>query len=103
VNPQWTRRFEPLIDATSIRKVDYVLITHEHRDHCNEMTIKTFEQNLRPEYFLPQASLEQIYGEYGIHIDDDRAHAVKPGDQTDIAFRRQTCGNLRDNDPIPPE
>jgi L-ascorbate metabolism protein UlaG (beta-lactamase superfamily) len=85
VNPQWTRRFEPLIEAKSIRKVDYVLITHEHRDHCNEMTIKTFEQNLRPEYFLPQVSLEQIYGEYGIHVDEDRVRAVKPGDWFDLS------------------
>jgi L-ascorbate metabolism protein UlaG (beta-lactamase superfamily) len=45
------------------------------------MTIKTFEQNLRPEYFLPRASLAQIYGEYGIHIDDDRVHEVKAGDR----------------------
>ena len=85
VNPQWTRRFEPLIEATSIRKVDYVLITHEHRDHCNEMTIRTFEKDLRPEYFLPQASLAQIHEEYGIHIDDDRAHAIKPGDRIQLS------------------
>ncbi len=85
VNPQWTRRFEPLIEAKSIQKVDYVLITHEHRDHCNEMTIKTFEQNLRPEYFLPQASLEQIHGEYGIQIDAHRVHAVKPGDRFQLS------------------
>jgi L-ascorbate metabolism protein UlaG (beta-lactamase superfamily) len=81
VNPLWTRRFDPLIDATSIRKADYVLITHEHRDHCNEMTIKALEQNICPAYFLPRASLEQIYNEYGVYINEDRAHAVKPGDR----------------------
>jgi len=81
VNPLWTRRFDPLIDATSIRKADYVLITHEHRDHCNEMTIKALEQNICPAYFLPRASLEQIYNEYGVYINEDRAHAVKPEDR----------------------
>ena len=81
VNPLWTRRFDPLIDAASIRKADYVLITHEHRDHCNEVTITALERHVRPAYFLPRASLELIHSEYGLHIDEDRIQLVKPGDR----------------------
>lgn len=81
VNPLWTRRFDPLIDAILIRKADYVLITHEHRDHCNEKTIKALEQNICPAYFLPRASLELINNEYGVYINENRVHTVKPGDR----------------------
>jgi L-ascorbate metabolism protein UlaG (beta-lactamase superfamily) len=84
VNPLWTRRFDPLIEAANIRKADYVLITHEHRDHCNEVTIKALEQHVRPAYFLPRASLEQIHSEYGLYIAEDRVHPVKPGDRFNL-------------------
>ena len=80
VNPVWTRRFDPLIDPAQIKKANYVLITHEHRDHCNEKTIRALEQNIRPGYVLPAFSMETIEKEFGLHIDRERVHIVKPGD-----------------------
>ena len=79
VNPQWTRRFEPLIDPGQIRRADWVLITHEHRDHCNEATIRTLEERVQPEYFLPCGSLETIRREFDLSIDPLRVHVVSPG------------------------
>jgi L-ascorbate metabolism protein UlaG (beta-lactamase superfamily) len=81
VNPLWTRRFEPLIDPGRIRGADCVLITHEHRDHCNEATLRALEQNVRPGYFLPGTSLELIRQEYHLDVDPRRVHIVKAGDR----------------------
>ncbi len=79
VNPLWTRRFDPLIDPGKIRAADWVLISHEHRDHCNEATIRAFEERVRPEYFMPYHTLETIRGEFGLEIDPSRVHVVSPG------------------------
>jgi len=87
-NPQWTRRFDSLIEPTQIRKADYILITHEHRDHCNGTTMMALEENVRPEYFLPASSLELVSQEYEIYLDPKRLHIVKPGDQFSIAKAR---------------
>src|ERR1041384_3006232 len=36
------RRGDPPVMASEVRRVDGVLITHEHRDHCNAHTIRQF-------------------------------------------------------------
>lgn len=79
VNPLWSRRFESLIDPRQIRRVNWVLISHEHRDHCNEATIRALEEKARPEYFLPDMSLETIRAEFALKIDPLRVHVVSPG------------------------
>jgi L-ascorbate 6-phosphate lactonase len=81
VNPVWNRRFEPMIDPAQIAKADYVLITHEHRDHCHETTIRAFEKKLRPKYFLPRFSLDTIRQEFGLRISSERVQVVRPGDR----------------------
>ena len=83
VNPLWTRRFEPLIDPHQIHRADWVLITHEHRDHCNEATIRALEERVQPEYFLPHDSLETIREEFHLKIDPLRVHVVRPGWRTE--------------------
>ncbi|GJM36163.1 MAG: membrane protein [Saprospiraceae bacterium] len=47
-----------------IRDLDYILVSHDHRDHCDKKSIKTLLQNNRPKKLLTSLKLSTIIGSW---------------------------------------
>lgn len=48
----------------SLKKVDYVLISHDHRDHCDEDTIRKIAEKFPKAKFLVGLGMEDILNEW---------------------------------------
>jgi L-ascorbate metabolism protein UlaG (beta-lactamase superfamily) len=59
-NSEWVRRFSPVIDPNMVQMCDVVLITHEHEDHCDPVTIKGICSNSSAQIIAPSPSVERL-------------------------------------------
>lgn len=47
-----------------IRRVDYILVTHDHRDHCDETTLRQFAQKFPNAKFLGGLEMQELFNEW---------------------------------------
>lgn len=56
-----TKRLAPLpFPIDSLTGIDYILLSHDHRDHCDRSSIKKLLRNNRPKKFLLPLSLNKL-------------------------------------------
>jgi len=59
-NDEWVRAFPPLIDPHRVQRCDLVLITHEHEDHCDPVTIRALVAHNNPYVLAPAPAAERL-------------------------------------------
>ena len=63
--PTFVKRFVPVPNPIEkIKKLDYVLITHDHRDHCDEMTLREIANKFPKAIFLGGLRMEELFDEW---------------------------------------
>lgn len=78
---EWLRCNPHVIDPWAFNKVDALLSTHHHSDHCDIYTIKPLTKNTDSVFIGPPASCE-AFKKYG--VPKDRIVEMKPGDEYGI-------------------
>ncbi len=53
-----------------IRRVDYVLVSHDHRDHCDEETVKQITQKFPTAKILAGLAIDDLLGEWKTPTND---------------------------------
>jgi L-ascorbate 6-phosphate lactonase len=74
----WLRLNPQIIDPFAIKKVDALLSTHPHLDHCDIYTIKPLIKNTDCKFIGPPKSCQR-YEQFG--VPKDRIIEVKAGDE----------------------
>lgn len=59
-NDEWVRTFPPLVDPHKVQCCDLVLITHEHEDHCDPVTIRALLTHNTPCILAPATAAERL-------------------------------------------
>ncbi|MEM3004494.1 MAG: L-ascorbate 6-phosphate lactonase [Candidatus Bathyarchaeia archaeon] len=77
----WLRLNPQVIDPFAIRKLDALLSTHPHVDHCDIYTIKPLTKNTDCKFVGPPRSCRKFM-EFG--VPRERVVEVKPGDEVKI-------------------
>lgn len=63
--PSLIKRFVPVPNPIDkIKQVDYVLVSHDHRDHCDETTLKQIAQKFPNAKFLGGLRMEELFNEW---------------------------------------
>jgi len=78
---EWMRCNPHVIDPWAFTKVDVLLSTHPHNDHCDIYTVKPLIKNTKCVFIGPPASC-RMFEMYG--APKDRVIQVKPGDNHKI-------------------
>lgn len=64
-DPSFVKKY---IDVPSplpkIKQLDYVLISHDHRDHCDEMTIRNIAEKFPEAKFLTGLRMDELIGDW---------------------------------------
>lgn len=94
---EWVRRFPPVLDPNTVRTCDMILITHEHEDHCDPVTIKGLCSKHSLDLLAPGPSVERLEAS-GIFSDLPQQHIelVKPGKELQVEDLRITAVQTRD-------
>ncbi len=62
------RFLRPFVDVPSpldkIKRIDYVLLSHDHRDHCDEETLKQFARKFPDAKFLAGLKMDELLGDW---------------------------------------
>ena len=61
-----------------ISRVDAVISTHDHTDHCHEPTLQSFQENTNAVFIAPETSTTRMLNG---GIARDRIKTVSPGDE----------------------
>jgi L-ascorbate metabolism protein UlaG (beta-lactamase superfamily) len=64
-----TRYFELPSPIEKIKRVDYVLITHDHRDHADDATVKAIAQKFPEAKFLVGLGMDDLLKEWMVGAD----------------------------------
>jgi len=78
---EWLRCNPHVIDPWAFTKVDALLSTHPHSDHCDIYTIKPLIKNTKCMFIGPPASCK-MFAMYG--APKERILQMKPGDRYDV-------------------
>ncbi|MGI8670568.1 MAG: MBL fold metallo-hydrolase [Aridibacter sp.] len=63
--PTFVKRFVEVPNPiTKIKQVDYVLITHDHRDHCDETTLKQIADKFPKATFLGGLRMDELFKDW---------------------------------------
>ncbi len=62
--PFLSRFVHPPFPADAITGLDYILLSHDHRDHCDQRTLKTLLQNNRPRKILTALKMSEVVGSW---------------------------------------
>lgn len=73
----WLRCNPQVIDIFDVKRMDAVLCTHHHNDHCDRYTIAAMTQNTSCKFYGPENTARKIRN---FQVPDDRIVAVKYGD-----------------------
>lgn len=65
--PFISRFVRPAFPVEALRGIDYLLLSHDHRDHCDKKTIRTLLRNNRPRKILTSLKMSEVIGGW---IDD---------------------------------
>jgi L-ascorbate 6-phosphate lactonase len=96
---QFRRREDPPVAAREVRSLDGVLITHEHKDHCNPYTLRELLRDRSVPVVAPQASAKII----GEAAGQAAMRIVQSGDRFHLAgFDIEVCdsGDTVAADPV---
>ena len=69
------------IDAGEISRVDAVISTHDHTDHCHEPTLAEFQSHTSAVFIAPESSTSRMLKG---GIARDRIQTVHPGDKLSV-------------------
>lgn len=78
-----------------IRKATAVVSTHEHRDHCEERTVKAFQKNTDATFVGPVSCVKKAL-EWG--YDPSRVVTMRPNEQHNLT-QKLSILSFRSNDP----
>lgn len=95
---EWIRVSPPSIDPISVKRCDLILITHEHEDHCDPVTIRALVKNNNPLIFAPEPSAIRLRNELRKLAEEMNLYEVEAGDKR--AFRSLTIQVFQTFDPL---
>ena len=81
-NGKTRRVYPPPFDPADVRKVDYVLCTHNHKDHLNLGTLLPMAEANPSARFVVPAPCKRLLCEAG--IGEDRVLAARAGERLDL-------------------
>jgi L-ascorbate 6-phosphate lactonase len=91
--PDWTRAVPPPLGEEDLRDVDAVVVTHEHPDHADPMTLRAIGDQTAALVFGPDTGIAVARD---VGVAEERCHSLAHGETAEVRDVRLTSVAMHD-------